>query len=186
MIKKIFLIHAPARSGKNTCAEAMVDYYKSKNKRCCIVAFGDVVKFTLEKYYGITDYKSEWGRSNIQHYATEQCRKKIPTLWADWVCNWVKATEDDWDIIIIPDLRFKNELETVEKNFPSIVRTINIIRPDIQECSDLTEEQKQHQSESELDNYKKWNYNIINQSGQFMTTIQELCDLIDNESEENE
>lgn len=186
MIKKIFLIHAPARSGKNTCAEAMADYYKSKNKRCCIVAFGDVVKFTLEKYYGITDYKSEWGRSNIQHYATEQCRGKIPTLWADWVCNWVKATEDDWDIIIIPDLRFKNELETVEKNFPSIVRTINIIRPDIQECSDLTEEQKQHQSESELDNYKKWNYNIINQSGQFMTTIQELCDLIDNESEENE
>ena len=56
MIKKIFLIHAPARSGKNTCAEAMVDYYKSKNKRCCIVAFGDVVKFTLEKYYGVTDY----------------------------------------------------------------------------------------------------------------------------------
>ena len=45
MIKKIFLIHAPARSGKNTCAEAMMDYYKSKNKRCCIVAFGDVVKF---------------------------------------------------------------------------------------------------------------------------------------------
>ena len=163
-----------------------MDYYKSKNKRCCIIAFGDVVKFTLEKYYGVTDYKSEWGRSNIQHYATEQCRGKIPTLWADWVCNWIKATEDDWDIIIIPDLRFKNELETVEKNFPSIVRTINIIRPDIQECSDLTEEQKQHQSESELDNYKKWNYNIINQSGQFMTTIQELCDLIDNESEENE
>ena len=50
----------------------------------------------------------------------------------------------------------------------------------------MVEEQKQHQSESELDNYKKWNYNIINQSGQFMTTIQELCDLIDNESEENE
>ena len=56
MIKKIFLIHAPARSGKNTCAEAMMDYYKSKNKRCCIIAFGDVVKFTLEKYYGVTDY----------------------------------------------------------------------------------------------------------------------------------
>lgn len=186
MIEKIFLIHAPARSGKNTCAEAMVEYYKTKGKKSCIIAFADAVKFTLEKYYGITDFKSEQGRSHIQHYATDQCRGVNPTLWVDWVCDWLKATNDDWDIILIPDLRFQNEMEVMKQEFGDIVKTINIIRPDIADISDLTEEQRHHQSESELDNFKKWDYNIINESNQFMTTIQELCNLIDGEENEQE
>lgn len=184
MIKKIFLIHAPARSGKNTCGEVMKEYYESKGKNVCMIAFADAVKFSLEKYYGITDFKSPEGRSHIQHYATDQCRGVNPTLWADWVANWLKATEADWDIVIVPDWRFLNEYEVLAEMFgEEKVRTMLITRPDIEEISDLTEEQRRHQSESELDNFKNFDYTVINETGQFCRTIRELIDLIDDEEE---
>lgn len=184
MIKKIFLIHAPARSGKNTCGEVMKEYYESKGKNVCMIAFADAVKFTLEKYYGITDFKSPEGRSHIQYYATDQCRGVNPTLWADWVANWLKATEADWDIVIVPDWRFLNEYEVLAETFgEEKVRTMLITRPDIEEVSDLTEEQRRHQSESELDNFKNFDYTVINETGQFCRTIRELIDLIDDEEE---
>lgn len=184
MIKKIFLIHAPARSGKNTCGEVMKEYYESKGKNVCMIAFADAVKFSLEKYYGITDFKSPEGRSHIQYYATDQCRGVNPTLWADWVVNWLKATEADWDIVIVPDWRFLNEYEVLAETFgEEKVRTMLITRSDIEEVSDLTEEQRRHQSESELDNFKNFDYTVINETGQFCRTIRELIDLIDDEEE---
>ena len=71
---KVFLLHARAQSGKNTCANLMKEYYEQKGKRVIIIAFADYVKFTLEKYYNITDFKTPEGRTRIQHYATQQIR----------------------------------------------------------------------------------------------------------------
>lgn len=186
MIEKIFLIHAPARSGKDTCGEVMKEYYESKGKRVCMIAFADAVKFTLEKYYGITDFKSPEGRSHIQHYATDQCRGVNPTLWADWVAEWLKATEADWDIAIISDWRFLNEYDVLDAVFgKEYIRTMYIERPDIDVISDLTEEQRHHQSESELNNYKHYDYVIKNRTGEFMSTIRDLLEVADKEEEEN-
>lgn len=184
MIEKIFLIHAPARSGKDACGEVMKEYYESKNKHVCVIAFADAVKFTLEKYYGITDFKSLEGRTQIQRYATDKCRGVNPTLWADWVRDWLKATNEDWDIVIITDWRFKNEYEVLAAAFgKEIIRTVYIERPDIDEISDLTAEQKQHQSESELNNFKHYDYKIANRTGEFISTIRDLLALVDEEEE---
>lgn len=187
MIEKIFLIHAPARSGKDACGEVMKEYYESKGKRVCMIAFADAVKFTLERYYGITDFKSKEGRTHIQQYATNQCRGVNPTIWADWVCDWLKATEEDWDIVIVPDWRFLNEYEVLAEGFgKERIRTMYIERPDIEVISDLTEEQKQHQSESELNSFKKYNYVIKNRTGEFMSTIRDLLAVADEEEVKDE
>ena len=42
---KVFLLHARAQSGKNTCANLMKEYYEQKGKRVIIIAFADYVKF---------------------------------------------------------------------------------------------------------------------------------------------
>lgn len=160
---KVFLLHARAQSGKNTCANIMKEYYETQGKRVIIIAFADYVKFTLEKYYNITDFKSEEGRSRIQHYATDQIRDGYKkTFWAELVANYLDAIQADFDIAIIPDWRFENEYGMIQWHFGKRAIPVLITRPDIDVVDNMTKEQRQHQSETELDNFQKFSYNIIN------------------------
>ena len=160
---KVFLLHARAQSGKNTCANLMKEYYEQRGKRVIIIAFADYVKFTLEKYYNITDFKTPEGRTRIQHYATEQIRDGYnKTFWAELVANYLDAIQKDFDIAIIPDWRFENEYAMIKLHFHDKTIPVLITRPDINIVDNMTTEQRSHRSETELDNFKNFSYNIIN------------------------
>ena len=53
-----------------------------------------------------------------------------------------------WDIVLIPDARFKNEVEKVKAAFKTV--TVRVERMD---CSDETAFWRRHKSENELDDY---------------------------------
>lgn len=179
-MKKIYLIRAKAQSGKNTVAEIMKEQYEAVGQRVLIIAFGDYVKFILDKYYGIKDTKSEQGRTYIQHYATDFVRSKEPDFWANVVSNFLKIEKDNYDIILIPDWRFHNEKRVICDNFANNeteVITIEIIRKDYQSIDHLTETQRQHLSEIELDNYN-FDYTIINETNNFNNLKLEISKII--------
>ena len=69
MLKRIYLLHAHAQSGKDTCAAIMKEEYEKRGKRVIIIAFADYVRCCLDKYYGVKDYKTPEGRTIIQHFA---------------------------------------------------------------------------------------------------------------------
>ena len=52
-MEKIYLLHARAQSGKDTCAAIMKQELEKQGKKVIIIAFADYVKFSLEKYYNI-------------------------------------------------------------------------------------------------------------------------------------
>ena len=189
-MEKIFLLHAAARSGKNTCADAMKEYYESAyGKKIIIIAFADYVKFVLEKYYNTPAARTEEYRTRIQQFATDQIREQDVNYWANIVSDLLLYTREDWDVAIIPDWRFGNERVSLVSRFHEFgipVRTMLIDRPNIEEVDGMTEEQRNHISERNLDKYENFDYNVINETSQIQRTIQQLIDIIDKEELEND
>ena len=62
-----------------------------------------------------------------------------------------------FDLIVISDARFINEIEMIKNNFKDVV-VVNIYGRD----NNLNEIQKIHITETALDDYKKYDYKIYN------------------------
>lgn len=182
MLERIYLLHAHAQSGKDTCASIMKEEYEKRGKRVIIIAFADYVRWCLDKYYGVTDYKTPEGRTTIQHFATDLVRKNDPTFWGRTVGDLLRAIEDDFDYAIIPDWRFENEYTCLANRFaPHIIVQVDIDRPNNEITDNMTDEQRKHRSEVELDNYKNFDYNIINEYNKLDMTRKQLIKMIEKE-----
>lgn len=182
MLNRIYLLHAHAQSGKDTCAAMMKEEYEKRGKRVIIIAFADYVRMCLDKYYGIKDYKTPEGRTIIQHFATDLVRKNDPTFWGRTVGDLLRAIEDDFDYAIIPDWRFENEYTCLANRFaPHIIVQVGIYRPNNEATDNMTETQRKHQSETEMNDYKNFDYNIINEHGKLEETKKQIIKMIEKE-----
>lgn len=182
MLNRIYLLHAHAQSGKDTCAAMMKEEYEKRGKRVIIIAFADYVRMCLDKYYGVKDYKTPEGRTIIQHFATDLVRKNDPTFWGRTVGDLLRAIEDDFDYAIIPDWRFKNEFGCLTSRFsPSLIVKVLIDRPNNELTDNMTDAQRKHQSETELDNYKNFDYNISNEFNKLDETREQIIKMIERE-----
>lgn len=187
MIERVYLLHAHAQSGKDTCAAIMKEEYEKKGKKVIVIAFADYVKFVMGHYYGVEDFKSSVGRSTIQHFATDLVRGNDPTFWARTVSDILAAITDDFDVAIIPDWRFYNEYEQMLKRFEfNSVVCVLITRPNNEKTDHMTAAQRAHPSESELDGFTEYDHIIINENGELGNTAAQLYNMIEKEENENE
>lgn len=182
MLDRIYLLHAHAQSGKDTCAAMMKEEYEKRGKRVIIIAFADYVRMCLDKYYGVKDYKTPEGRTIIQHFATDLVRKNDPTFWGRTVGDLLRAIEDDFDYAIIPDWRFENEYTSLASRFDwHIIPRVLITRPNNEATDNMTDAQRKHQSETEMNDYKNFDYNIINEHGKLEETKKQIIKMIEKE-----
>ena len=65
------------------------------------------------------------------------------------------------DVVIIPDVRFQEEIEEIKKKFPNVV-SIGIKWKNY--VSTLTKEQQEDITETSLDNYNQYDYLLENTS----------------------
>ncbi len=85
----------------------------------------------------------------MQQIGTNCIREQDPDYWVDFVANIIKMFPNRWDFVIIPDVRFPNEIDRIaDAGFPAT--HLRIVRPNFE--SQLTEEQKNHPSETALNN----------------------------------
>ena len=149
---KVILISGKARSGKDTAAGFIKEELESKGLSVLKINYADYVKFICSKYFGCSSEKNEASRSIWQYIGTDIIRKNNPDFWVKAVVDLVKVLEPEnlFDVIIIPDTRFPNEI-TYWMSEGYEVDTIRIIREDY--VNDLTSSQKQHLSEIALDDY---------------------------------
>ena len=184
MLERVYLLHAHAQSGKDTCATIMKEEYEKRGKRVIVIAFADYVRWCLDKYYNIKDYKTPEGRTIIQHFATDLVRKNDPTFWGRTVGDLLLAIEDDFDYAIIPDWRFYNEYDVLATRFaPHIIVQVLIDRPNNELTDNMTIEQRSHQSESEMNDYKNFDYNITNEYGKLEETRKQIIRMIEKEEQ---
>ncbi len=134
-------------------------------KKCIVISFADMVKINLMVHHNV-DFddlykgnKKPEIRKLLQYEGTENGRDKYgEDIWIKYVEAWYKLYQSrGFDIIIIPDVRFKNEYNFIKKNNGIIFR---IESPERNEKRLLEEsinnanynEIKNHISEIDLDN----------------------------------
>ena len=126
-----------AGAGKTTAATYVANSLSSKNKRAKKAAFADPLKklccdvysvaFGVPKtaFYGSQDAKNRelvslpgWsGRKILQHIGTEGFRHVSPGVWANYAINYAQLSlkMDNYDHVILDDLRFISEADAVRK-----------------------------------------------------------------------
>lgn len=166
---KIILISGKARHGKDTVGAFLGECFDEHEKSWIRCAYGDAVKFIAEKYFHWDGQKDEAGRFLLQWIGTDKVRHHNPDFWVDFVISVLDAFYNEWENVIITDCRFPNEIEKIKmhfedkKNFSDAeVLHFRVIRNDFD--NGLTEKQKEHSSETALDNYLGVNAIIMNDS----------------------
>lgn len=148
---KVILVSGKAGSGKDYAANILCSLLEKMGKSYLVIHFADYLKMMCYLYFGWDGKKDEPGRNLLQHIGNEVFRKFDQNFFADIVNKTISAISAslDYDYIIIPDLRYENELETIKNNFESY--TIRVSRNKY--TSNLTDKQKNDISEISLDNY---------------------------------
>lgn len=176
---KIIALSGKAESGKNYYARNIKTYIEhSFNEKVCLIAFADVLKHTVKTYFGWNGEKDEVGRGLLQKVGTELREKNNPDIWTNITCDLIKFMSSEYKWFIVTDVRFERELLALRMRFPQVYPVrIERFSVDVEPIdgkillyekaihpykNHLTDEQRQHSSEIELDNYKHWFETIYN------------------------
>ena len=138
-------------------------------KRTHIISVADSLKVNLIVDYHIKfDYlykkKTQGSRHLLQHYGTDVMRKKHGNdIWLRHLDAWVNVYENRGkDIIIIPDIRFQNEVDYVKRKNGIIIKVDAADRTLDKILDEKLKEEIEHSSEKNIKNFK-YDY-IINNS----------------------
>lgn len=157
---KIILISGKARHGKDSLATFMKEDLERYNKKVLIAHYADLLKFICINYFNWDGKKNIEGRQLLQYVGTDKIRAVDPDMWVMFIIKILKIFPDNWDYVLIPDCRFVNEVKIMQLNFND-VKIVRIYRPNF--INDLTEEQRNSESETALDNYT-FDYIVCNDS----------------------
>lgn len=154
---RVILISGSARFGKDSTAFMMKELLEKQKKKVLIIHYADNLKLFAKNYFGWSGQKDQKGRELLQWLGTDVVRKNYEDTWVDMIVALLKGIKTLYDYVIIPDVRFPNEIDRMRDNFDCI--TVRVIRPNFD--NGLTEEQRKHPSETALDNYPM-EYELIN------------------------
>lgn len=104
------------------------------------------------------------GRQLLINVGTDKMRSVRPTVWVDYVIKHLRDfsyTEPQADIVIIDDVRFKNEVEKIRQAEDTRSILIKVTRSSQEEIDNI--------SEKDLDDFSDFDYYIENNG-----TIEEL------------
>jgi len=157
---KIFLIAGKARTGKNKVAEYIKEYYEKNNK----VVISPYTKYLKNYIEEITDKKIDDNnkpRELLQQISAKIIKEKLGmhNFFIDRQIEDLNIYSYFMDVIIIPDVRFPEEIEKIKENFPNVI-SIGVTRKNF--ISPLTKEQQEDITEISLDNYHDYDFKIEN------------------------
>lgn len=163
------IISGKSGSGKDMMAQFMKEELEKKGKRVLVMHYADAVKWILRDYFNWDGNKDVVGRTLLQRIGTDVVRAKHPNYWTGIVVGFIQAMEpySDFDVAIIPDARFPNEVDITLQGLKNCV-VARIERKNADGTPwinpTLTEDQRNHPSETSLDTYA-FDYIIHNDEG---------------------
>ena len=163
------LISGKAGSGKDMTAQFMKEELEKHGKKVLIIKYGDAVKWVLKDYFGWDGKKDIVGRTLLQRVGTDIVRACHPNFWTGIVVGLLQSFEpyNDFDIALVPDARFPNEVNIALANLQNCV-AVRIERKNPEGTEwinpNLTEDQRNHPSETSLDCFA-FDYVIHNDEG---------------------
>lgn len=170
---KIIILTGKAQSGKNLTANIIKKYSEKQNKKTVIISYAKYLKDYAKEIINWNGKESTKPREFLQQIGVELIKNQIDeNMLINRIKEDIKVYEYFYDVIIISDARFKDEIESIK------TKNTIVIKIEGKE-NKLTKEQKNHITETALDDYNKYDYIIENK-----TTKQKLKEQIENLMEE--
>lgn len=151
---KIFILSGKAKSGKNMVADFIEEYYS--DKKCIQLSYAYYLKQYIKKITNWDGKEENKPRDLLQSLGIDLIKKINQKLLIRRVMEDIKVYSYFYDVIIVTDARLKEEVEEPKNIFNCI--TIRINKND----NNLTDKQRKHITETDLDNYQKFDYIIEN------------------------
>ena len=155
---KIIILSGKAQSGKSFIASLIVDYYNSLGKKSVSISYAKYLKDYAKDILGWDGSEDSKPRDFLQQVGVELIKDKInPNMLINRVCEDVMVYSYFYDVIVISDARFVDEINVIKSKFDNVV----VIHIDGKDNS-LTIDQKNHSTETSLDGFNDYDYVILN------------------------
>ena len=157
---KIILLAGRANTGKDSSAEFFDNYYRSKGLDVVNIQIGYYIKMyakQIAKWDGDNETKP---RQLLQDLGTELIRKQIDNFFfIKRILQDIDIYSRYFDVVTISDGRMPEEMDSIKEAYPEAIN-IHVTRPGY--VSHLTKGQKAHLTEILVDEYDKYDYEIVN------------------------
>ncbi len=160
---KIFLLAGKASSGKDLVGKYMKEQFDYKGENACILHITAPLYEYAKNYFSWNGDLKEKPREFFQEMGVDVIQNKLGKKFflIDRLCEDIDILKNYFQVFIITDGRLISEFEELKKRFDDI-KIVHIIREGYD--NELTEKEKMHITEVELDNYNKYDYTIYNTS----------------------
>lgn len=153
---KKYILSGKAQSGKNETANIMKEYFEKNNKKTVIISYAKYLKDYIKEITNWDGNEETKPRDLLQQIGVELIKEKIDkNLLINRIKEDIEVYSYFFDVIIISDARFVSEIESIKDNNTIV---LNIVGKE----NNLTEEEKEHITETALDNYNNYDYIIEN------------------------
>lgn len=159
---KIYVIGGKAKSGKNTLGKFLKEELKSYGYKPCIMHITEpLYSYAKNHFEWIDTYEKP--REFLQKMGIEIIQEKLgkKTFLLDRLQEDIEILNEFFDVFIIVDARLKVEFETLKTKYDDVV-TIRIKKANL--FDELSEEEQNHITENDLNDYNDFKYEIINTS----------------------
>ncbi len=157
---KIFIVAGKANSGKDTTCELINNYVKLKGRNAVNLQFSSYIKMYAKTISGWNGDEESKPRSLLQELGTDIIRNKIDKeFFIKRIIGDINVYSYYADVITISDARMPEELDSIKNSFTTVYK-LKIERPNYE--NSLNNSQRNHITEIALDNYKNYDYVIVN------------------------
>ena len=164
---KLILICGKADSGKDMFGEILKEEYVSHKKKACILKITEPLYRYARDYFGWDGKDSSKPRSLLQELGTDVIKEKMgmTTFLLDRLRDDINILNNYFEVGIITDGRLISECEYLKKNFNN-VKVIKLVR---NADNKLSDKEKKHITETDLDNDYEFDYIVENTSKKALT-----------------
>lgn len=172
----IYLICGKARNGKSTVSKFIKEELESRGKKCAQMLIAKYIKDYAKDYFGWDGQESTKPRDLLITLGTDLIRLKLdrPKFLITRTCEDMEILSYFFDVFLVDDVRFVNEIETVREKFKNVV-VIKVNRDN--KDDGLTESQRKDLTEISLDNYNDYDY-VIDNNGSLENLKEKAIELI--------
>ena len=169
---KIFVVSGKSGSGKSTVSKMIKEFY---GDNAIEISFSYYIKDYAKRVSSWDGSETTKPRELLQQLGIELVKNKIDSkLFINRVVEDIKVFSYFYDVIVISDARLVDEIETIKNIFPSSVS----IRVNGSVNNSLTVEQRNHITETGLDNYNNYDY-VISNDGSIEELNSKIINILD-------
>ena len=153
---KIYILSGYAKSGKDEVSKIITNYFSLK--KVITISYGHYIKDYARRIIGdFNEFNKP--RTFLQNFGIELVKEKIDDkLFIRRILEDIEIFSYFYDIIIVNDARLVDEIRSIKDKYKDSIN-IRIINP---LDNNLSEEQKKHKTETDLDNYNAYDYVVTN------------------------